>query len=53
MGARAVELLLDEQTDLAIGYVDGKLIEVSIEEAVSKKSQFDESLYELANNLSK
>lgn len=53
MGARAVDLLKEEKTDLAIGYVDGKLIEVSIEEAVSKKSEFEERLYELANNLSK
>lgn len=53
MGARAVELLLEERTDLAIGFVDGGLIEVSIDEAVSKKSQFDENLYALANNLSK
>ena len=53
MGARAVDLLKEEKTDLAIGYVGGKLIEVSIEEAVSKKSEFEERLYELANNLSK
>ena len=53
MGARAVDLLIEEKTDLAIGYVDGNLIEVSIEEAVSQKSQFKENLYELANNLSK
>ncbi|WP_262122515.1 6-phosphofructokinase [Anaerococcus sp. Marseille-Q5996] len=53
MGARAVELLAEEKTNLAIGYVDGSLIEVSIEDAVSTKSQFDEHLYELANNLSR
>lgn len=53
MGARAVELLSEEKTNLAIGYVDGELIEVSIEDAVNTKSQFDEHLYQLANNLSK
>ena len=53
MGARAVELLSEEKTNLAIGYLDGSLIEVSIEDAVSTKSQFDEHLYELANNLSR
>lgn len=53
MGARAVELLSEEKTNLAIGYVDGELIEVSIKDAVNTKSQFDEHLYQLANNLSK
>lgn len=53
MGARAVELLSEEKTNLAIGYVDGELIEVSIEDAVNTKSQFDVHLYQLANNLSK
>lgn len=53
MGARAVELLLEEKTNIAIGFVNGKLIDVTIDEAVSSKSQFNENLYELANNLSK
>ena len=53
MGARAVELLGEEKTNLVIGYVDGKLVEVNIEDAVNKESQFDEQLYELANTLSK
>ena len=43
----------DGKTNLAIGYVDGSIIEVSIDEAVSKKSEFDERLYELANSLSR
>lgn len=53
MGSRAVRLLEDGKTNLAIGYVDGNIIEVSIDEAVSKKSEFDERLYELANSLSR
>ncbi len=53
MGSRAVRLLEDGKTNLAIGYVDGSIIEVSIDEAVSKKSEFDERLYELANSLSR
>ena len=53
MGSRAVRLLEDGKTNLAIGYVDGNIIEVSIDEAVSKKSEFDEKLYELANSLSR
>ena len=53
MGSRAVKLLQEEKTNLAIGYVDGQIIEVSIDEATSKKSEFDEKLYELANSLSR
>ncbi|WP_282929594.1 6-phosphofructokinase [Anaerococcus sp. Marseille-Q7828] len=53
MGAHAVELLQEEKTGLAIGYANGKLIEVSIDEAVNSKSQFNEKLYALANNLSR
>ncbi len=53
MGSRAVRLLEEGKTNLAIGYVDGSIIEVSIDEAVSKKSEFDEKLYELANSLSR
>ena len=53
MGSRAVELLSEEKTGLAIGYVNGQIIEVSIEEATSVKSVFDENLYDLANSLSR
>lgn len=53
MGSRAVNMLEDGKTNLAIGYVNGNIIEVSIDEAVSKKSEFDERLYELANSLSR
>lgn len=53
MGSRAVRLLEEGKTNLAIGYVDGSIIEVSIDEAVSKRSEFDEKLYELANSLSR
>lgn len=53
MGSRAVRLLEEGKTNLAIGYVDGSIIEVSIDEAVGKKSEFDERLYELANSLSR
>nr|WP_072537662.1 6-phosphofructokinase [Anaerococcus mediterraneensis] len=53
MGARAVELLSEEKTGIAIGYKNGKLIEVSIDEATTVKSVFDENLYDLANSLSR
>ena len=46
-------MLSEGKTNLAIGYVNGNIIEVSIDEAVSKKSEFDENLYDLANSLSR
>lgn len=53
MGSKAVELLKEEHTDIALGYRNGQIIEVSLEEAVNTKSTFKEELYELANKLSK
>ena len=53
MGAKASELLNEEKTNIALGYVDGKITQVSIDEAVSIKGDFNEDLYELANKLSK
>ncbi|MDU5913857.1 MAG: 6-phosphofructokinase [Anaerococcus vaginalis] len=53
MGAKAAELLNEEKTNIALGYVDGKITQVSIDEAVSTKGDFNEEFYELANKLSK
>lgn len=53
MGAKAAELLNEEKTNIALGYVDGKITQVSIDEAVSIKGDFNEEFYELANKLSK
>lgn len=53
MGERAVDLLKDDKTDLALGYKNGQIVEVSLEEAVNTQSTFKENLYELANKLSK
>ena len=53
MGGRAVDLLKDDKTDLALGYKNGQIVEVSLEEAVNTQSTFKENLYELANKLSK
>lgn len=53
MGGRAVDLLKDDKTDLALGYKNGQIIEVSLEEAVKAQSTFKEDLYDLANKLSK
>lgn len=53
MGAKAVELLRDEATDIALGYKNGELIQVSLEDAIGAKRLFNEKLYDLANRLSK
>ncbi|WP_049691170.1 6-phosphofructokinase [Anaerococcus jeddahensis] len=53
MGAKAAELLNEGKTNIALGYVDGKITQVSIDEAVSVKGDFNEEFYELANKLSK
>ncbi|MDY3006171.1 6-phosphofructokinase [Anaerococcus sp. AGMB00486] len=53
MGAKAAELLKDEKTNIALGYTNGQITQVSLDEAVSIKGDFNESLYELANKLSK
>ncbi|MDU2201837.1 MAG: 6-phosphofructokinase, partial [Anaerococcus hydrogenalis] len=49
MGAKAAELLNEEKTNIALGYTDGKITQVSLDEAVSIKGDFNEDLYELAN----
>ncbi|WP_311370659.1 6-phosphofructokinase [Anaerococcus hydrogenalis] len=53
MGAKAVELLKEEKTNIALGYTGGKITQVSLDEAVSIKGDFNEGLYALANKLSK
>ncbi len=53
MGAKAVELLKEDKTDIALGYKNGQIIEVSLEDAVEIQSTFKEDLYDLANKLSK
>lgn len=52
MGDMAVELLNDGQSGLAIGLKDGKLTTLSIPEAVSIKSKFNNELFEVAHELS-
>lgn len=53
MGAKAVDLLNAEKTDLALGYSNGEIIEIPLDEAINTEPEFKEELYELANKLSK
>ncbi len=52
-GEKAVNLLLEEKSGLAIGNKGAEIIYVNIEDAISKKEMPKKTLYELANILSK
>ncbi len=52
-GEKAVNLLLEEKSGLAIGNKGAEIICVNIEDAISKKEMPKKTLYELANILSK
>lgn len=45
MGCRAIELLVDGRHDRVVVYVNGKVTDVDIHEALSMKKSFDEELY--------
>ena len=51
-GTRAVELLMEGKSSLAIGLKDGKIYEMPIDEAVNVKNEFDTELYTIASILS-
>lgn len=52
MGYKAVELLEEGSSSMAIGQRDGKIIAMPINEAIAIPHDFDEALYEMANVLS-
>ena len=52
LGARAVELLVENKGGRVVGIRDNKIIDMSVEDALSTPHRFDESLYELARILS-
>lgn len=52
MGALAVELLLQKQSNLMTGIVGGKTITVALDEAVNKEKAFDINTFNLAKILS-
>jgi 6-phosphofructokinase 1 len=52
MGARAVELLVEEKTAKVIGCKGMDIIDVDITEALAMSKKFDEKLYEVAKALS-
>ncbi|MBL4936280.1 6-phosphofructokinase [Clostridium sp. YIM B02515] len=52
MGARAVELLMEEKTGRVIGIKGGDIIDLDTNEALAIPRKFDEKLYEIAKSLS-
>ena len=52
MGVRAVELLLDGESARVIGIKDNKIIDMEINEALSKTRDFDKATYEMVKMLS-
>lgn len=51
-GYDAVNLLLNGESGLALGYIDGKLIKLDIEEALNKTKVFDKELIKMVDVLS-
>ena len=49
---RAVDLLLEGQTNRVVGIKDNKITDCDITEALSKKREFDKDLYNIAHILS-
>lgn len=52
LGTRAVELLIEGKSSLAVGVKGGKVIDMPITEAVNVKKEFDVELYTIASMLS-
>lgn len=51
MGHRAIELLMEEKSQRVIGIVDGKIVDIDINTALSKKKKFNEKLYDITMDL--
>ncbi len=52
-GAKAVELLVEGKSNMAIGTLNGSIVACDIEEALDMQMNFNEEMYELVNVLSK
>lgn len=52
MGNKAVKLLIDGQSDLAMGTINGKIVAIPIKEAVEKKRVLNRELYDMAGEIS-
>lgn len=52
LGTRAVELLIEGKSSLAVGVKGGKVFDMPITQAVTMKKEFDRELYTIASMLS-
>lgn len=50
-GAKAVELLLNGESQKMVGYVDGKIMVFSMDESIAMQKTIDREMLELANIL--
>lgn len=53
LGQRAVELLYEEKGGRAVGIRHNKIIDVTLQEAVTTKDRFDDKLYDLNTVMAK
>ena len=52
MGAKAVDLLMDGQTEKMVGYVNNSIQTCDISDAINKEKEIDKDIYNLAHILS-
>ncbi len=53
MGARAVELLIQGQSNRVMAYRDGRFLDYDIQEALSMKKSLDDYMYQMAKRLAR
>jgi 6-phosphofructokinase 1 len=53
LGAKAVEILLEEKSGKVVGIRNGKIIDEDIDEALARKQIFDDELFDLSGSISK
>jgi 6-phosphofructokinase 1 len=52
LGARAVEVLLEDRSQRVIGIKNNEVVDIDIDEALAVNREFDEDFYELTKILS-
>lgn len=52
LGARAVDVLLEDKSQRVVGIKNNKIVDIDMDEALATKKDFDESFYELTTILS-
>jgi 6-phosphofructokinase 1 len=52
LGARAVEVLIEEKSQRVVGIKNNKVVDIDIDDALAERREFDEKFYALTNILS-